>query len=540
MKRLVRAIRRPLLLVTTGLCLLRPVPALAWDPSTTHQGLLEAAVARSAMHLHWMDGSEGMRGVFSPLRLDPARLTADERRLVLKVQKYAHADSGARALGGPGACPGGDAPPRTQKFCVQGDLWENSALDWMRFGIVAETVPTARHSHHFLSRENQRSLRWTDAELPAQVLRNRQRRSNGEPLAGAIAGTNFAARGDATALAWLLASDDLLAPTQFYRHLERSMMAGEAAERDHHLAMALICAGALMHVLQDLSVPAHARGDASAFFAALSPLVGDRGLPLQEFTRVEYGRRNLPLTPPEGLPDGTPVADSVEELILGGPDWEGLGTIAGQRFFSESSLPAAAMIPDQLSPVAAATRLLAPHEDTTTLAVIELKGAHLAPWPAPSGYLRSSTGRVLAAFDHDTEGKTRLYLDSGVFREQATTLLPLAVEASRSLLDILWPDIAIEWTGKKQIALSAPADVRDLTVTVFHEDPSGHRTNVLHRSSATSAVRIILPDLSEGVLAVLVLRGKYLDGTPFLVSQQIIASTEPASTEPASTEPAST
>ena len=33
-------------------------PAAAWDPSTTHQGMLEAAVLRSALHLRWMEGSD--------------------------------------------------------------------------------------------------------------------------------------------------------------------------------------------------------------------------------------------------------------------------------------------------------------------------------------------------------------------------------------------------------------------------------------------------------------------------------------------------
>ena len=47
--------------------------ARAWDPSTTHQALLESAVTRSALHLRWMDASGLERGLFTPLRLDPDR-----------------------------------------------------------------------------------------------------------------------------------------------------------------------------------------------------------------------------------------------------------------------------------------------------------------------------------------------------------------------------------------------------------------------------------------------------------------------------------
>ena len=61
-----------------------PRPAAAWDPATTHLGMVDRAVVESALHLRWMAGSELQRGLFTPLRLDPARLSPGERFQTLR------------------------------------------------------------------------------------------------------------------------------------------------------------------------------------------------------------------------------------------------------------------------------------------------------------------------------------------------------------------------------------------------------------------------------------------------------------------------
>ena len=39
----------------------RPSEARAWDPSTTHQALVDQAVKQSNWHLRWMDASQMQR-----------------------------------------------------------------------------------------------------------------------------------------------------------------------------------------------------------------------------------------------------------------------------------------------------------------------------------------------------------------------------------------------------------------------------------------------------------------------------------------------
>jgi len=77
---------------------LAPAPARAWDPSTTHQGMLEAGATRSALHLRWMDASELERGLFSDLRIDPDRLDPTQRRELALTMVESHADVGARLI----------------------------------------------------------------------------------------------------------------------------------------------------------------------------------------------------------------------------------------------------------------------------------------------------------------------------------------------------------------------------------------------------------------------------------------------------------
>lgn len=454
-------------------------PARAWDPSTTHLAMTQEAVLHSDMHLRWMDASGLTRGVFSPVRLHPDDLPPDLRREITVALRRVHEASGAAALGGPGACPGPSAPASTQARCVDGDVWELTALGWIKLGVILETAPRTRLLHHFVDRDDPSSPTWSDPELPRVVLKRKARRSEGA-LARAANRTAFAG-GATSATAWLSDGDDPWAPPATLTHLQRSQTAADARTRDRELALGLLGVGALLHVLQDQSVPAHARGDLTAFFAPLSPTRGDRGLPLQEFVRVVYGRTTLPgtlsLSPRDTQPRGTPLAPTLHQHLLGAGDYPGLSRLTSEHFWSESSLPAPRNVPLTLDAEAAAAYLVG---DNPGLAIAELEGAHLTPWPATTGYLRSSTGRGLAAFDTDEEGRLRLFLDRRIYRDQAAHLIPAGVEASASVLDLLFPafpDVDVDFDAGI-IDLDLREGLHDPVLTVSMEDGQGQRTRV--------------------------------------------------------------
>jgi len=454
--------------------------ARAWDPSTTHLGMLDRAVLDSALHLRWMESSGLQRGLFTPLRLDPARLPEATRRMLVQAMERAHAASGARAMGGPGACPGASAPESTRAHCVKGDLWEMTALGWLQLGVVVETVPAERLLHHFVDRDDPTALRWTDDDLPRAVLRSKHAKAGGT-VASRLTGGGFEGSGRSV-LAWLGDPQDPWAPPALTRHLQQASLAADRAEREHHLVLALLCTGAVMHVVQDLSVPAHARGDVSALFLPLSEVPGDRGLPLQEFAREAYGRGGLPTPvplsprPSEADVRGVPRAPTLRGHVLGHGDWPGLVLEAGGRTFSESSLPAAREIDPALTPEAAAAELLA----GAVLDASEREGARLSAWPAERGYLQGGSGRMLAAFRVDEQGQVRLWLDRRVYRAQAQRLIPLGVDAGRSVIDLVhagWPEMQVDLDARS-VTLQPGETWAGATLFVMVEDGAGRREAV--------------------------------------------------------------
>lgn len=513
---------RRLLVSATVLCsALAPQAADAWDPSTTHIGLTQRAAVDSAVHSRWMRSTELQRGLFTAVRLDPARLSPAQLRLVKKALRNAPAASGAQALGGPGACPGALAPRSTQRFCVDGDLWQQTALGWIELGMVAELVPPDRGQHHFVDRNDRTAANWRDGSARGWLLRSRSTRNNGAPLAGSANRTNFAGRA-MSAVGWVADETDLLAPTQLHHHLERAYTSKTQGERDHHLALALICTGALLHVVQDLAVPAHARGDVQAFFQPLSETRGDRGLVLQEYARQRFGRRALPKRSPEDIAAdrGRPLADSVVEHMLGDPDtgFEGLATFAATRFLSAGRLPPPVALSQDLTAEDAAATLLV----DSGLDPVETEGAKLAPWPATAGYLLTATGRPLAAFERDDFGRIRTFLDEAVFRDTLALVLPQALGTSRSLLDHLWPAFppATHNLTAGTLEFDVPATIVQPELLIARQNTDAERTLVV-KSVLTAGKRnrvANLPtDLADGERLVAILRGQHTSGEPMVV-----------------------
>lgn len=454
--------------------------ARAWDPSTTHAAMVERAVLDSALHLRWMEASKLQRGLFTPVRLDPARLDDESLRLLRLAMRNVHAASGAQPLGGPGACPGASAPASTRARCVDGDLWEMTAVGWIELGVILETQPRQRLLHHFVDRDDPEALRWSDDDLPRAVLRSKHAKAGGS-LASRATGGGFEGSGR-SAIAWLEDGSDRWAPPALERHLRRASTATDRAEREHHLALALLCTGALLHVVQDLGVPAHARGDVSAMFLPLSDTPGDRGLPLQELARDAFGRSGLP-TPVELSPRpdaevgrGVPLAPTLRGHVLGEGEWLGVQPGTARFHFSESSLPAARPLGAELSPDEAATVLL----EGSGLDASVRDGARLSEWPAEAGYLVGGDGRLLAAFSVDERDDVRLWLDRRVYRAQMQALIPAGVQASRSVLDLVygaWPQMSTD-RAARALTLTPDETWGGATLTVMLEGKDGRREAV--------------------------------------------------------------
>src|SRR5690606_13122954 len=241
----------------------------------THPALVHRAALDSQVHVRWMEASGQSLGLFSAIRLDPDALDPETRAAIRGALDRVPASSGIGVRGGPHACPGASAPPSTQLRCVEGNLWEASALGWIKLGLIVEGSPRARLLHHFIDRRDPRSLTWADTELPAVALRYAARRA-GMPLAQSVNRTGFDGRAR-SAIAWLQDAEDPWSLPATRAHLHRAATDPDPEVRQQAWVLGLIGAGAILHVIQDLSVPAHARGDLSAFFLPLSDQRGDLG-----------------------------------------------------------------------------------------------------------------------------------------------------------------------------------------------------------------------------------------------------------------------
>lgn len=516
-----------------ALLALAPAPAAAWDARATHLGMLDRALVESAVHLRWMAASELQRGLFTPLRVDPRRLSPAERRMLTSALDH----GGIKALGGPGACPGLGAPPETQRYCVEGDLWELPAVQWLQVGVLAELVPSARAVHHFVDRHDPLRPDFHDPQQSPALLRLRQTRHNGASLASSAAQTGFSGHGPSV-ISWLRDETDPLAPPRTWQHLELASTLPDPDARAHHFALALVGFGALLHVAQDLAVPAHARGDVTGFFSPLSTLPADRGLPFAELARLSFGRHALPGRRPDAdiaRTRGAPLAPTLAEHLFGGAPasdvpgalvlteqtgYEGLAVFTARRFFSEASVPAPRFLDDDLTPEAAAAALL----EGSGLDPVETAGAHLHPWPAARGYLRSGTGRPLAAFDTDDDGRIRPYIDEAVYREQFVHLVPRAVEVTRSLLDWIWPawpELTYD-AAAGTLDFVVPPGLRDAVVLVLHQNAAGARAitrKVSLHPGQRNRVTGLPTGLGEGERTVVVLRATRPGGEPLLLEQ---------------------
>ena len=520
--------------LTSSVAMTTAAPAHAWDPSTTHVGMVSRALTESAMHVRWMESSELSRGLFTPIRIDPRRLDDDLRRRIEIAQRHAHADSGARTLGGPGACPGATAPASTRARCVEGDLWEATALGWVTLGLIAEITPRERILHHFTDPADLGAATWKGERLPTPALRATQRRAGGARLTG-VTGTAF--RGTApSATAWLDDPTDPWAPPAMFEHLRKASLLEDSAARRHHLALALIGLGALLHVLQDVSVPAHARADLAAFLAPLSNIPGDRGLPLAEYAKLQHGRAGLPRPVSLDVRDpasrrGTLRANTLRDHLVGRGVDDGVAVIASERFLSEGTLPAPMSISPDLSAEEAAAALLA----DSNLSPLESDGARMSAWPASDGYVLSAAGRPLAAFSTDSRDRIRLQLDRRVYRDQIGHLIPMAIDASRSAVDLVFP----AWPstdhspGSDILDIDATALVgTDPELSILIESSAGARRlvrTVKLKPSERNQLVGAVPELAEGERVVLVVQSSI--GPHRVTTESFL--TRPTATEPA-------
>lgn len=204
----------------------------------THAGLTERAALASTLHRLLTERLGRPLGLYEPLALVHRAIEDPLLRTRLAALDPA----------------GGYAPDAHE---------EATALGWLTSGAVLEGVPAARNGNHFFDPKTGVGL--TGGGFGAALRTRVADVSQGiGTVRGVLTGSSFGGSGRA-APAWIFAPRSVndWGLERFLDERERSAAAPTSAERDDALARALLAAGSIVHVLEDMGDPGNVRAERS-------------------------------------------------------------------------------------------------------------------------------------------------------------------------------------------------------------------------------------------------------------------------------------
>ncbi|HVR63109.1 MAG TPA: hypothetical protein VMU50_14500 [Polyangia bacterium] len=437
------------------LWVLRPAPARAYDPATTHAGLTERAVLASKLN-HILASRLGKPlGLFETVGFDLSQLPRPEARRLKErlfaldpAQGYRPSDDGSA-----------------------------TALSWVVAGAVLSGTPAERARHTFFDPARQRGLQQGRGAI-AFGNAVRQFLDEGGSPRGLATGSSFDLTGQ-PAPEWLLSPENDVGLAVFYDQWEQAVAAAEPAARAAALARALLALGGTLAVLEDAGEPAHVRNDFTDAYLDGGSGVFDRSSAYERFVAETYGRG--------GVPAPGPAIDRPNvRAFFSAPDAQGLADRTQRRFFSPGSLPDDAVV----------------ERDTSAHDVL-LQARESLPYGWPRlprlqlraigrlEYARSSDGiemlgghpRRLLAYTR-VPGRVRFFLDSAVYADSARVLLPEIGAYAAGLVDHLFrAELSLAVSGGTvTMTIAGPrGSLRNARCQMFAEDQVGHRVVIATR-----------------------------------------------------------
>ena len=432
--------------------------AEAFDPGITHAAITERAASLSSLGRQLQARFGLAHGPYELLRLD----VPGERGEALRARL-------ARLDPTTGGAPSAGKLP---------------ALGWVVAGSILEEVPPERGRNHFFDPSTGAGL--DQGGIGAGTAFRLAAAASGlGTVRGVFTGAAFDGTGMAST-AWLTAPDNELGVGCFLEARLRAVSAPTAVARQSALAEALLCAGAILHVVEDAGEPAHVHND---FRVSLY----DHGGPFSRYVLARYGRLSLP--PPSG--PSRRVAHLVD--LISAADGTGLADTTARGFFSEGTLPSEPQPPGAV---------FAGH-------------AGLPPLHAGSGragYLTDAQGRHLARWRRDGAGLVAWSLDERCLADAAATLVPATEQAAISALDHLFRgSLRFETGALHNGALGLGAG----EVVVLTEDAEGKRSVVAEARTSGSSAGDALVEISDSLTGqplIAYFRGVDTHGEPLIVS----------------------
>ncbi len=410
---------------------LQPTGAHAWEPGTTHAGLTEQSVAASTLHARLTKQLGAELGLFTRLTIPPA--DAPALFSVLRSLNPVH-----------GYVPDGRGRQR--------------AVAWLVLGSAIADFPSKHAANHFFDP-------LTGKGLTDQTLRGSHRLVRGR-LIPRLAGRSFPRRG-MSAPDWIVSKNNPLGQQGFLDQYAKAVRARTPGERSRHLAAALIAAGAMLHVLQDMGSPSHARNDLADHLDQVGQSRLDVGSRMERVAAVAYGRLGVPAA-------RTPIRAATLRGFFTAKNHSGLADHTTYRWFSAYTLP----------------RPIAIHGRTSAAIEGLLARSIRRPRPAPLPQLdfvgastktgkRLTDGSTCVAEYRVRRGVLSWFLGDECMLEQLQVILPEVVAYGAGFVDYLFRGELFIARGGGALAIGArKIAVGKGTLEVFWDDDRGVRTRL--------------------------------------------------------------
>jgi hypothetical protein len=411
----------------------------AWESETTHAGLTERAALHADLHAHLRDHLGMDLGLFMPLIVPPA--DAPDLFRVLAALDPTH----------------GYVPDASGRML---------ALAWLSVGSVLADVPVAHAAHHFFDPTTGRGLGDRTLDFGERLGHRLRARAMGAELA----------RSGKPAPDWLTDPGNPLALEPFLAQYEKAVSAPTPGERRRHLAAALMAAGGMLHVLQDMGSPAHVRNDLAAHLELIGTDRFDRGSRFERIAALVYGRLGVPAPGAEHVARVADMRPTSLRAFFTTPEGTGLADRTARHWFSPYTLP---------GPV----RVHAGMGSTQIVERIRQSLDHPAPVPprrldleaARTGSARAvdDAGVCLASYRLDQRSRLRWFLDDACMNQQVAAILPEVAAYSAAFLDwLMRGTLALEKAddGVTATIAAGGAALGAGTLTLFWDDDRGART----------------------------------------------------------------
>ncbi len=229
------------------------------------------------------------------------------------------------------------------------------------------------------------------------------------------------------------------------------------------MAGALVAAGAILHVLEDMGSPSHVRGDARAHLDPIGPGSGDLGSRFERVAALAFGRLGVP-GPSRVV--SRPTLRGFFTTAEGGTE-PGLAQATADHWFSAYTLPGPVRIATGSRTVAAplARPLPAPPPRLNLMAASQTDGTTL----------EDARGACLARYRVE-RGVLSFWLDDECLLAQAQAILPETASYAAGALDFLFRGEVAVVGGNGELAVTAAMAMGAGSLELLAEDARGVRT----------------------------------------------------------------